>query len=56
MKFYYNTSFTLPKQSQRSRSILKDGSRFLELFWKDKKFCLITKEILYTKMTLELLD
>ena len=26
----------LPKQSQKSRSILKDGSRFLELFLEDK--------------------
>ena len=24
MKFCYNTNFTLPKQSQRSRSILQD--------------------------------
>ena len=36
MKFCYNTSFTLPKQSQRSRSILEDGSRSLGLFWKEK--------------------
>ena len=36
MKFCNNTSFTLPKQSQRSRSILNDGSRFLGLFWKEK--------------------
>ena len=36
MKFCNNTSFILPKQSQRSRSILKDGSRFLGLFWKEK--------------------
>ena len=35
MKFCYNTSLTPPKQSQRSRSILKDGSRFLGLFWKE---------------------
>ena len=35
--FCYNTSFTLPKQSQRSRSILLDGSRFWGLFWKEKK-------------------
>ena len=35
-KFCYETSFALPKQSQRSRSILKDGSRFLGLFWKEK--------------------
>ena len=34
-KFCYNTSFTLPKQSPRSRSVLQDVSRFLELFWKD---------------------
>ena len=36
MKFCYNTNFTLPKQSQRSRSILQDGSRSLRLFWKEK--------------------
>ena len=36
MKFCYNTNFTLPKQSQRSRSILQDGSRSLGLFWKEK--------------------
>ena len=39
------TSFTLHKQSQRSRSIIYDGSRFLGLFWKEKHRCLITKEI-----------
>ena len=37
MKFCNNTNFTLPKQSQRSRSILQDGSRSLGLFWKEKK-------------------
>ena len=36
MKFCYNTSFTLPKQSQRSRSVLQDRSSFLGLFWKGK--------------------
>ena len=36
MKFCFNTSFTIPKQSQRSISILQDGSRFLALFWMDK--------------------
>ena len=36
MKFCYNTNFTLPKQSKRSRSVLKDGSRSLGLFWKEK--------------------
>ena len=35
MKFCYNTNFTLPKQSQRSRSIFQDGSRSLGLFWKE---------------------
>ena len=29
-------SFTLLKQSQRSRSVLSDGSRFLGLIWKAK--------------------
>ena len=46
MKFWYNTNFTLPRQSQRSRSILQDGSRSLRLFWKEKN-CLITEEIRY---------
>ena len=36
MKFCYNTNFTLPQQSQRSRSILQDGSISLGLFWKEK--------------------
>ena len=35
MKFCHNTNFTLPKQSQRSRSVFQDGSRSLGLFWKD---------------------
>ena len=35
MKFCYNTNFPLPKQSQRSRSVLQDGSRSLVLFWKE---------------------
>ena len=35
MKFCNNTNFTLPKQSQRSRSVLEDGSRSLGLFWKE---------------------
>ena len=49
MKFYYNTHFSLPRQSQRSRSILQDGSRSLGLFWKEKKLRLITEEIQYWK-------
>ena len=36
MKFCNNTNLTLPKQSQRSRSVLQDGSRSLGLFWKEK--------------------
>ena len=36
MKFCSNNNFTLPKQSQRSRFILQDGSRSLGLFWKEK--------------------
>ena len=36
MKFCYNTNFPLSKQSQRSRSILQDGSRSLVLFLKEK--------------------
>ena len=35
MKFCNNTNFTLPKQSQRSRSVLQDRSRSLGLFWKE---------------------
>ena len=35
MKFCNNTNFTLPKQSQRFRSVLEDGSRSLGLFWKE---------------------
>ena len=34
--FGYKTSFFLPKQSKRSRSILQDGSRSFGLFRKDK--------------------
>ena len=44
MKFRYNTNFDLPKQSQRSRSVLQDGSRSLGLFWKEK-LRLIIEEI-----------
>ena len=51
MKFGHSTSFTLPKQSQRSRSILKDGSRFFGLFWKDKKLRLIIEEIWYIRLS-----
>ena len=36
MKFCYNTNSTLPKQCQRSRSVLQDGSRTFGLFWKEK--------------------
>ena len=36
MKFCYNTNSTLPKQCQKSRSILHDGSRTFGLFWKEK--------------------
>ena len=36
MNFCYNTNFTLPKQSRRSRSVLQDGSRSVGLFWKEK--------------------
>ena len=44
MKFCYDTNFTLPKQFQRSRSILYDGSRSLELFWKEKSSVLYLKK------------
>ena len=36
MKFCNNSNFTLPKQSQRCRSVLEDGSRSLGLFWTEK--------------------
>ena len=42
MKFCYNTSFALPKQSQSSRSVLQDGS---EIVLDGKKICLMTEEI-----------
>ena len=45
MEFCYNTNFTLPKQSQGSRSILQDGSRYLGLLSKEKELHLITVEI-----------
>ena len=45
MKFCYNINFTLPKQSQGSRSVLQDGSRSLGLFWNKKKLRLTTEEI-----------
>ena len=52
MKFYYNTSFTLPKQSQSSRPILSDGFRFFGCFFgMKKKNHLITEEILYHQDT-----
>ena len=35
MKFWCNTNFTLPKQTQRSRSVFQVGSRSLGLFWKE---------------------
>ena len=44
LKFCYSTSFTLPKQSQRSRSVLLNGSRFLGLFWKEKNTVLKPKK------------
>ena len=36
MKFCYNMSYYLPKQSQRSRFILQDRSRFFGMFWREK--------------------
>ena len=36
MKFCSITNFILPKQSQRSRSVLQDRSGSLGLFWKEK--------------------
>ena len=46
MKFCYRVSLTIPKQSQRSRSILSDGSRFWDCFGREK-LSLITEEIGY---------
>ena len=37
MKFCYDTSFTLPKQPKRSRSVLYDGTIFLGSFGRKKK-------------------
>ena len=51
MKFYYHTNFPLPKQSQRSRSVLQDRSRSFGLFWKEK-LCLITEEIRYIHLNI----
>ena len=36
MEVCYNINSTLPKQCQRSRSVLQDGSRTFGLFWKEK--------------------
>ena len=36
MKLCYNTDFTLPKQSQRSRPVLQDGSRSWDCFGREK--------------------
>ena len=61
MKFCYNTKFTLSKQSQRSRSILQDGSRSLGLFWKEKTLsynrrntvmCLVAAVIMFHNVSL----
>ena len=40
----YKNGVSLPKQTQKSRSVLSDGSRFFGSFWK-KKLRLITEEI-----------
>ena len=50
MKFCYNTNFTPPKHSERSRSALQNGSIFLGLFGKGEKLCFITEEIWYTDL------
>ena len=36
MTFCYNINSALPKQCQRSRSVLQDGSRIFGLFLKEK--------------------
>ena len=43
-KFCYEMGFSLLNQSQKSRSVLQDGSKFLELFWKEKFPNLITEK------------
>ena len=48
MKFCYNTNFTLPKQSQRSRSVLQADLDLWDCFGR-KKLRLITEEIRYTQ-------
>ena len=45
MKFCDNTNFTIPEQSQRSRSVLQDRSKSLGLFWKEKKLCLYQNKV-----------
>ena len=53
MKFCYNRSFTHPKQSQRSTSVLKTDLDFRDCFGRKKlhfitkEICLITEEIWY---------
>ena len=48
MKFWYNTNFTLPKQSQRSRSVFQDRSRLLGLFWKENNLSYNRRNTVYS--------
>ena len=41
--FVYKTGYFPSKKSQRSRSVLKDGSRSLRLFGREKITLLLTK-------------
>ena len=47
MKFSFNTNFTIPKLSQRSRSILQDGSRSLGLFRKENTLSYNQRNLVY---------
>ena len=40
-------NFALPKQSQRSRSVLQDGSLIFGIVLEGEKLCLISGEIRY---------
>ena len=53
LKFCYTTSFSLPKQPQRSRSILQDTfrSRFLELFWQEKTLSYNQRNMVFSYKT-----
>ena len=56
MKLCCNMSFTLPKQSQRSRPVTIDGSRFLGLFRKEKPLPNNRISMVYCNVFLSVLD